>query len=450
MIKRDPGCHEFCLNPIIDDSRPKMIDYPNETESSLEVGYLGPQIEDSNVSLAISLNPLTQFPVAKSVNQSHDLEYEKKEGPESDQTNDTKFQTNTGTMSSYLILNSMIGSGIFNQPYVFSKSGVGYGVILTSVTALFVWLGMVALIEAGVHTSTYDFSSLGYICFGRPGANAVNLSIIVIGIGSIMSYMAVIGHLSTILLASWGWNFAIHGGIYLVTSLLIIVFVFPFCAYRSFGHFAFISVLSMASVCSITILILIAGPIISENNVKATEYFISDGALSQLGSIIFALNCSPSVFATYTSMKKEEQNVSGWRRVAFSSVLRGYSVIIVMGISGYLVFGDKTEEMIITNFTHHYADIFKILLIAHLVLYTPLDFVILRQSMLKIAGVSSGHVVSWSIHLLVTAVILGGASPSLSLPANKFIYNDGLPIKLSIRLTTQIRFLSFDILLSNH
>ena len=427
-----------------------MIDYPNETESSLEVGYLGPQIEDSNVSLAISLNPLTQFPVAKSVNQSHHLEYEKKEGPESDQTNDTKFQTNTGTMSSYLILNSMVGSGIFNQPYVFSKSGVGYGVILTSVTALFVWLGMVALIEAGVHTSTYDFSSLGYICFGRPGANAVNLSIIVIGIGSIMSYMAVIGHLSTILLASWGWNFAIHGGIYLVTSLLIIVFVFPFCAYRSFGHFAFISVLSMASVCSITILILIAGPIISENNVKATEYFISDGALSQLGSIIFALNCSPSVFATYTSMKKEEQNVSGWRRVAFSSVLRGYSVIIVMGISGYLVFGDKTEEMIITNFTHHYADIFKILLIAHLVLYTPLDFVILRQSMLKIAGVSSGHVVSWSIHLLVTAVILGGASPSLSLPANKFIYNDGLPIKLSIRLTTQIRLLSFDILLSNH
>ena len=450
MIKRDPDCHEFYLNPMFEDVSPKMIACSSDAESNVEGEYLGTEIEMPNVSSTNFLNPLTQFSVASSVDQSDQLEDDKKEGPEDDQRNEAKFQLNTGIMSSYLILNSMVGSGIFNQPYVFSRSGVGYGIILTSVTALFVWLGMVALIEAGVHTSTYDFSSLGYVCFGRLGANAVNLSIIVIGIGSVMSYMAVIGHLSTILLASWGWTFAIHGGIYLVTSLLIIVFVFPFCAYRSFGHFAFISVLSMASVCSITILILVAGPIISENNVNATEYFISDGALSQLGSIIFALNCSPSVFPTYKSMKKEEQNISGWRRVAFSSVLRGYSIIIVMGVSGYLVFGDKTEEMIITNFTHHYADIFKILLVAHLVLYTPLDFVILRQSMLKIAGVSSGHVVSWSIHLLVTAVILGGASPSLSLPANKFIYNDGLPIKLSIRLTIQIRLLSFDILLSNH
>ena len=54
---------------------------------------------------------------------------------------------NTRTMSSFLILNSMIGSGIFNQPYVFSQSGVGTGVILLTSASFFVWLGITAMIE---------------------------------------------------------------------------------------------------------------------------------------------------------------------------------------------------------------------------------------------------------------------------------------------------------------
>lgn len=410
MIKRDSGCHEFHVNPMID---PKAIVYSDDTESSIEIEHLGLHDKEICVMSQAYVVPLVNNTATESIDKPDDLESDIKIGYLNNHTTASKFPMNTRLMSAFLILNSMIGSGIFNQPYVFSRSGLGCGILLTSVTALFVWVGMVALIETGVHTSTYDFSTLGYVCLGRLGANAVNLSIIVTGVGSIMSYMAVIGHLSTILLASWGWSFAVHGGIYLVTSVLILVFVLPFCAYRSFGHFAFISVLSMGSVFCITILVIVAGPIISKNNVKSIEYFIPDGAVSQLGSIIFALNCSPSVFPTYKSLRQEHQNMSGWRSVAFSSIVSGYSAILVIGISGYLVFGDKTEEMIITNFTEHYADVFKMLLIAHLILYTPLDFVILRHSILKMFGVKTGLIESWSLHLLATSGILASMSTSL-------------------------------------
>jgi hypothetical protein len=51
--------------------------------------------------------------------------------------------SNTRTMSAFLVLNSMIGSGIFNQPYVFSKAGLGSAILLLSVSAVFIWLGVV-------------------------------------------------------------------------------------------------------------------------------------------------------------------------------------------------------------------------------------------------------------------------------------------------------------------
>ena len=315
---------------------------------------------------------------------------------------------NTRTMSSFLILNSMIGSGIFNQPYVFSQSGVGTGVILLTSASFFVWLGITAMIETGIQTSTYDFSSLGFVCLGQLGANAVDISIIVTGVGSIMSYIAIIGHLSTLLLASWGWTYAAERGIYLITSILIFVFVLPFCLYRNFGHFAFISLLSMGSVVCVIILLITAGPVISHNDITTTQFFEARAG-GQLGSIIFALNCSANVFPTYKCIEDRYKNKSGWRKIAFFSVVIAYFAILTMGLGGYLIFGTQTDAIIVTNFKSHYADPFKILAIVHLMLYTPLDFVILRQSILKVTGVGqSGHLKSTVLHALCSTLILGG------------------------------------------
>lgn len=316
--------------------------------------------------------------------------------------------SNSRVMSAFLILNSMIGSGIFNQPYVFSRSGLGSAILLITVTAAFVYLGIVALIEVSIHTSTDDFSAVGRACFGRAGELAVDISIIISSVGSIMSYIAVIGHLASTLLGSWGWSYANNDGVYLITSIMIFAFVMPLCAHRYFGHFAFISVLSMGSVCCVLLLIVIVGPIITAGTHRVERLFIQNGALGQLGSIIFALNCAPSVLPTYKYIKKEHKNSEGWRQIAFASTLAGYIGILLMGISGYLMFGDNTEEIIIMNFTGHYADIFKILLIVHLILYTPLDFLVLRQSVLRVIGVKSGLLLSQKLNIITTVVILGG------------------------------------------
>jgi hypothetical protein len=102
------------------------------------------------------------------------------------------------------------------------------------------------------------------------------------------------------------------------------------------------------------------------------------------------------------------KNSEGWKDVAFISIISGYCAIFVMGISGYLIFGDTTDEIILSNFSGHYADFFKLQLIMHLILYTPLDFVILRCSLLKVFRIKKGFIENWYLHSLVTIVILGG------------------------------------------
>jgi amino acid permease len=115
----------------------------------------------------------------------------------------TKEPSNSRTMSAFLILNSMIGSGIFNQPHVFSQAGLVGATLMLTVTAIFVWIGMISLVEVGIYTSTYDYPSLGQVCLGKMGKRMVNWSIIIMGVGSIMSYIVLLGLFSTTLFASW-------------------------------------------------------------------------------------------------------------------------------------------------------------------------------------------------------------------------------------------------------
>jgi sodium-coupled neutral amino acid transporter 11 len=55
----------------------------------------------------------------------------------------------------------------------------------------------------------------------------------------------------------------------------------------------------------------------------------------------------------------------------------------LLGIAGYLCFGDATEAEILDNFpsTSGLANGMKVMVTVHLLLYIPIDFVIMRHSM---------------------------------------------------------------------
>ena len=58
-------------------------------------------------------------------------------------TIDLSLPTNSKRNTIFLLLNAMVGSGIFNISHVFAKTGIGSGMFLLILTSVFVWLGLV-------------------------------------------------------------------------------------------------------------------------------------------------------------------------------------------------------------------------------------------------------------------------------------------------------------------
>jgi len=318
---------------------------------------------------------------------------------------DAIIPSNSVLYSISLVLNTMIGSGIFNQPYVVANTGVALFVIMFAVAAIFIWLGLVTLVEVGTSLNIMDYGSVASFTFGAFGEWIVEFAICIYSIGALLSYVIVIGSISDSLVVSWGWNDSAYG-IYYITSGLVLLFVLPNCLRRYFAHLSFVSVISIASVFCVLLLVVVAGPIVSTEKVTHPAIFIPSGVFTELGSIIFTLSCSTCTFHTYKFMNYRIRSSGSWRLVSTTSVCVGFAMCMLMGLLGYFLFGLNTESIVVNNFHGHYADPFKVLVVVHLILYIPLDFTILRYSLLKCLGVPSGGFTSWWLHALISTMML--------------------------------------------
>ena len=81
---------------------------------------------------------------------------------------------------------------------------------------------------------------------------------------------------------------------------------------------------------------------------------------------------------------------------------------VSMGIAGYLSFRSNTQGEILENFTTSFGDPFDIMLVLHIILYIPVDFVILRYSVVKLIqrNDEKEQPLSTIAHVFLTILIL--------------------------------------------
>jgi proton-coupled amino acid transporter len=307
-------------------------------------------------------------------------------------------------MTVSLILNTMIGSGILGLPKVFADAGVVCATFMIIVGAVLIWLGMVAVIEAGIYVNRLDYSEVAEKAMGLTGKRLVDWSIVLGNLGAMMSYVIVLGSTTSHLLLSWGCTNDIACGVDVMSSLLMATVVFPVCTNREFGHLAFASVFSVIAVVSVILLVLIGGPIRGEMGSFQVEAYVHGGILTQMGAIFFSLNGTFASFQTFTSM--ENMTSSGWKQASLCSICIGVLFTFITGLVGYLSFGPDTKGIILENFTGHYADFFRVMMVFHLCLYIPVDFTTMRESALKIYGIPGGKLDNFYLSAYVTFGIL--------------------------------------------
>jgi amino acid permease len=93
---------------------------------------------------------------------------------------------------------------MLDQPRVYTRSGFILAIFMTFVAIIFIWLGCVSLVDAGISQKIFDYSDLAFHAYGMRGKRFVDVAIMIGNFGAIMSCILIIGEQSAQLMHSWG------------------------------------------------------------------------------------------------------------------------------------------------------------------------------------------------------------------------------------------------------
>jgi len=299
----------------------------------------------------------------------------------------------------FLLLNSMIGSGIFVQPYVFREVGIALALLIYVVVGTAIFTGVDLLMKSADKYAIHDYSKLAAKVLGNGGQQLVD-SIVVIGnFGSLISYMLIIGGLTNDVINQYfGYN-----SVAIMTVITTVCFVTPGCLIRSFGNLSVFAYFSMVAIFGTFLFVVIAGPIETrgDNLDDELNYWSLHNGFTNIGNVVFALGFSNSVFHAYVSVKEGDRSAHNFSFISFSTVAVGVIVCIAFGVTGYLSFRDDTESNILLNFTGNFGACFKIIVIVHLLLYLPGDYIVMRFSFFRLLGFNVNEI-SDDVYILGT------------------------------------------------
>ena len=319
--------------------------------------------------------------------------------------------TNSAMLTTFLLLNTMIGSGILNQPYVFMQSGILGALLGFLITTVATWTALLCLTEAGLQENISEYSALAFRAFKRHGELSVDISIIIMTLGSQLGYILIVGTTLSDLLDSWGCDSIMCNDVF-TTIVAVAVFVTPVCLFRHFGHLAYLSLFSIATIVSVLLLVFVGGPTKHQADHVSSDYslFSITGLLSSIGSIVFSLECCSANFQAFISTEKGSRNMESWRKITGTAVFVGALMCASMGLVGYLSFADDTEGEILDNFPQHAYDVFKIMVVTHLILYIPVNFVIMRYSVVKVFMNTRSELLPYTQHTVISISLLAAST----------------------------------------
>ena len=318
---------------------------------------------------------------------------------------------NSAALTTFLLLNTMIGSGILNQPFVFRESGVVGGAVAFLVAAWATWVGLLVLTEAGLYVNVLEYSGLAKRAYAKNGERLIDISIIITSFGSILGYILVVGSTTSSLLVSWGCAPGVCNNVN-STIFMVTFLVTPICLYRHFGHLAILSLFSILAIVCVLLLVIIGGPMQPKpaGGQGPVELFNLEGTLASTGSIVFSLSCASANFQAFISTEKQSRNLDSWMKITSTAVFVGALMCAGMGIAGYLSFRNTTTGEILDNFSGHAYDFFKVMVVTHLVLYIPVAFVIMRYSVVKLIWGLRSETLPFITHTVLSVALIAGTT----------------------------------------
>ncbi|KAF1810169.1 amino acid transporter [Eremomyces bilateralis CBS 781.70] len=263
----------------------------------------------------------------------------------------------SGILSAFTnMANSIIGAGIIGQPYAFRQAGMFTGVfLLVALTITVDWTINLIVVNSKL-SGANSFQATVQHCFGRNGLIAISIAQWAFAFGGMLAFCIIVGDTIPHVMMALFPDLPNMTFFWLLTNrrAVIVIFImglsYPLSLYRDIAKLAKASTLALISMLVIILTVITQGfRVPSESKGKLSgNLFVNSGIFQAIGVISFAFVCHHNSLLIYGSLKKP--TLDRFARVTHYSAGISMVACIVLGLVGFLTFGDKTQANVLNNF----------------------------------------------------------------------------------------------------
>ncbi|WWC62607.1 uncharacterized protein I303_105204 [Kwoniella dejecticola CBS 10117] len=254
--------------------------------------------------------------------------------------------------------NSIIGAGIIGLPYAVSQAGFFTGIfLLIALAAVSDWTIRLVILTSKL-SGRDSYTETMYHCFGPAGAAAVSFFQFAFAFGGTAAFHVIIGDTIPRVISFIFPSLAQHAVLsWLVDTRVVIVVCtlavsFPLSLHRDIVKLSKSSSFALVSMTIIVLSVLFRSVAVDpalRGSSLDTFTLIKPGVFQAIGVISFAYACHHNSNYIYKSIHVPTLD----RFNTVTHISTGISLVacLLVAVSGYVVFTDKTEGNILNNFS---------------------------------------------------------------------------------------------------
>ncbi|KAJ1957774.1 hypothetical protein EC988_000661, partial [Linderina pennispora] len=306
------------------------------------------------------------------------------------------------TRVGFNVLNAIVGSGIVCLPYALHNAGFFFGVFMLVVIAGLSQFTLYALVRTGARTGTAHFSSVTEAALGRFGYHALNISMLVDMLGTVILYLMLIGDLVESLVQIYAPVQISRG---LLLSAIAIVVILPLLFFRNTGPLAQFSIVSVLCLPYIIMVVAMRAPLYAGESSVNFDVF-GPRILPAMGVLAFTYSSCHAAFPNFLGLR--DRSIGNWVRASAAATTGATAISMAFAVTGFLAFGSSAQANVLMNFpdTDNWVNFGRLLFAVTMVLTTPMAFYPVRDTLTEILKIDpERHAVSTVYESTCTVVV---------------------------------------------
>jgi len=276
-----------------------------------------------------------------------------------------------------------LGAGALTIPFAMRQMGLLVGLVVLAVAALISTVSIALIIHTMNFTELKTFEELAVKAGGRPLGGLVVFCIILFCFGTAVGYLITVGEMAQAILAAafgQGGHHSLHIPLpawasafepfekELLLTVVTVAVLLPLSITEKVGELRFTCFLGVAAIAFLAFVVVVEYFVlrlphsaIAEHTGRRRMSFADglfplqlSGVVRGISLVTFAYTCQTNVPSIYCELEK--RNARRMLKVASRACLLCFVTYVVMGICGFLTFGDETEANILSNYSRVLAE----------------------------------------------------------------------------------------------